>query len=150
MIARPRKGYHFALPVQRAARREARPRTGVLGGQVNASRGFFILAAWCAAGGGLSCASPKASIEDFVLGGRAELLAVDGQAVERAQSQHVTVVPVALVKPGRHAFLVKMAASERGVPADSFVVSATVVAGRHYHFEARDGMLLLVENGPKH
>ena len=111
-------------------------------------RGYITLAALCIVGG-LSCGSPTARIEDFVLGGRAELLAVDGQPVGRARSRYVTVVPVALVRPGRHAFLVRMRTGEGGVATDTLVVSATVVAGRRYRFEDRDGTLQLIEKVAK-
>lgn len=88
-------------------------------------------------------------IEDSVLGGRAELLAVDGHPVERARSKYVTMVPVALVEPGPHAFRVRMGADESGAPEETLIVSATVAAGRHYQFETHDGTLHLVEKRAK-
>jgi hypothetical protein len=80
------------------------------------------------------------------MGGRAELVAVDGQPAERAQSKHVTVIPFALVTPGPHTFRVRMRAGERGAPEETLLVSARVLAGKRYRFELRGETLQIMED----
>ena len=91
----------------------------------------------------LACAPHKARIDD-VRGGRAELLSVDGQPVERARSGPVTVVPLGLVDPGAHAFRVRLKADASGAPEETVLVTGTVRAGKRYRFETHDGTLQLV------
>jgi hypothetical protein len=92
-----------------------------------------------------SCGAPTATVEDFVLDGRAELLTVDGQPVRRASSKYVTVVPVALVEPGNHTFRVRLRADERGAPEETLIVSATLSAGKGYRLEIRGRAVQFVE-----
>ena len=98
----------------------------------------------CAALFAMSCGAPHASIND-VMGGPAQLIAVDSGPVERARSRTVTVVPFARVKPGRHAFLVRLRMEESSAPAETLLVSATVAAGEIYRFEFHGGALELVK-----
>jgi hypothetical protein len=104
----------------------------------------LAVAAMCVALAGLSCEAPRASINDC-MGGRARLIAVDGKPVERARSKYVTVIPFARVKAGTHTFRVRMREDESGAPAETLLVSATVVAGKVYRFEERSGALQLTE-----
>jgi hypothetical protein len=103
--------------------------------------GFAIV---CAALTGLSCEAPRATIND-VGRGRARIIAVDGQPVERAQSKYVTMVPVALVKPGPHTFRVVMRADESGAPEETLLVWGTVAARKHYRFDESGGTVQLEE-----
>lgn len=79
------------------------------------------------------------------MGGRAELLAVDGGPVTRAHSKYVTMVPFALVDPGSHTFRVRLKADTSGAREETLLVSATVVAGKRYRFENRGSALELVQ-----
>src|SRR5580765_2424083 len=88
-------------------------------------RSRLAVAALCLALAGLSCGERSAYIND-VGRGRARIIAVDGQPVERARSKYVTRVPVALVKPGPHTFRVIMRVNESGAPEETLLVSATV------------------------
>jgi carboxyl-terminal processing protease len=105
-----------------------------------------ILAVLCLALAGLSCETPKAVIDD-VLEGRARILTVDGRAVARTHSRVVTMVPFALVPPGRHTFRVRVE-SQGGAPEETLLVSATVAGGKRYHFEGAGQTLRLVEEPP--
>jgi carboxyl-terminal processing protease len=107
-------------------------------------RRIFVAAALaCLALAGLSCEAPKAVIDD-VLSGRARILTVDGAPVARAHSRVVTMVPSALVPPGRHTFRVRVV-SEGDAPEETLLVSATVAAGKWYRFEGAGQTLRLVE-----
>ena len=98
---------------------------------------------------GLCCAAPpKASIND-VMGGRAQILAVDGKPAVRAQSKYVTVVPFVLVDPGPHTFRVRLEAEEGVAREETLFVQGTVVAGKRYRFAGDVGTLQLVEEVEK-
>ena len=107
-------------------------------------RGWLGFAVVCAALAGLSCEAPRATVND-VGRGRARIITVDGQRVERAQDKYVTRVPVALVKPGPHTFRVVMRADESGAPEETLLVWGTVAPGRHYRFDESGGTLQLEE-----
>jgi len=100
----------------------------------------------CLSLAGLSCEAPKAVIDD-VLEGHARILTVDGRAVARAHSRVVTMVPSALVPPGRHTFRVRIE-SPGDAPDETLLVSATVAAGKWYRFEGAGQTLRLVEEPP--
>jgi hypothetical protein len=112
--------------------------------EVGTKDGWFAVAAMCVGLSGPSCGSPTAEIND-VMGGRAELVAVDGGPVVRAQSKYVTTVPFALVDPGPHTFRVRLRGDGMGAPDETLLVSATVVGGKRYRFESRDRILELVQ-----
>ena len=111
-------------------------------------RNWIAVVAVSVALGGLSCGTSTASINDLTVRGF-QLLEVDGQPVVRAQSKYVTVIPFALVRPGLHSFRVRMETNESGAPEETLFVSARVVAGKRYRFEAHGETLQLVEEKVK-
>ena len=110
-------------------------------------RRLLTIAITCLALAGLSCEAPKAVIDD-VFSHRARILTVDGAPVTRMHSRVVTMVPSALVPPGRHTFRVRMEA-EGDSPEETLLVSATVAAGKRYRFEGAGKTLRLVEELPE-
>jgi hypothetical protein len=102
---------------------------------------FAVLVALALAA--LSCGVRQARVDD-VTGGRARLLAVDGQPVRRARSKYVTRVPLALVDPGPHTFQVSLSSAQPGAPDETLLVQGTVTGGQRYRFESRGGTLQLV------
>jgi hypothetical protein len=90
-------------------------------------------------------AAGRARIDDL-RGDGVRLIAVDGLAPRRAQNPYVTVVPVALVEPGRHTFGVHVRGASSDAFAETLRVSASVEAGKTYRFQAHDGTVQLAED----
>jgi hypothetical protein len=105
---------------------------------------MLITAAACCLFALVGCGSREAIIND-VMGGRARLLAVDGKPPRRAQGKYVTVIPFALVKPGAHEFLVRLAADQHGAAEETLLVSGKVMTGRRYRLQSAGEGVRLVE-----
>ncbi|MEX2287539.1 MAG: hypothetical protein WD648_10655 [Planctomycetaceae bacterium] len=96
----------------------------------------------------LGCSSqrPFAVVDDVTVPSRLDtgykLIEVDGMPVKRARGRVVTMIPVALVEPGKHTFTWE----DSGTPKKVISVFAVVDADKSYRLADRDGAFVLVED----
>jgi len=90
---------------------------------------------------------PHATINDVAakpqLDSGYRLIAVDGRPVERARSALATVVPFALVEPGRRALTLE---AKRDPALEHVTISAELEEGKRYRFAVEGGNIVVVED----
>lgn len=72
-----------------------------------------------------------------------QVVAVDGKLVQRKESSVVTVVPYAIVQPGKHTLSL---APQSGNDLEALTVSAEFEAGKQYRLKLEDGVVTVIED----